>query len=72
VRWTRACVGFLRWQKPELRPQGFILRVGMRPAVPRVPAPETDGIVQKTLRQANDTPDEDLSERELVLERLAR
>src|SRR5215218_4919189 len=41
-------------------------------SVPRVPAPEIDGIVLKALREANDTADEDLSERELVLERLAR
>jgi hypothetical protein len=40
--------------------------------VPRVPAPEIEGIVLKALRQADDTPDQDLSERELVHERLAR
>jgi hypothetical protein len=45
----------------------------MRPgSVPRVPAPEIEGIVLKALREANDTPDQDLSERKLVLEHLAR
>jgi hypothetical protein len=41
-------------------------------SVPRVPAPEIEGIVLKALRDANDTPDQSLSERELVHERLAK
>src|SRR5918994_5408451 len=40
-------------------------------SVPRVPAPEIEGIVLKALR-ADETPDQDLGERELVHERLAR
>ena len=39
--------------------------------MPRVPAPEIEGIVLKALR-ADETPDQDLGERELVHERLAR
>ena len=41
-------------------------------SVPRVPAPEIEAIVLEALRDANDTPDQHLSERELVHERLAR
>jgi hypothetical protein len=41
-------------------------------SVPRVPAPEIEGIVLKALRQPDETPDQGLGERELVHERLAR
>jgi site-specific DNA recombinase len=41
-------------------------------SVPRVPAPEIEAIVLKALREANESPDQDLSERELVHERLAK
>jgi NADPH:quinone reductase len=34
--------------------------------VPRVPAPEIEGIVLKALRQADETPDQDLSERKVL------
>jgi hypothetical protein len=39
--------------------------------VPRVPAPEIEAIVLKALREANESAEKDLSERELVHERLA-
>ena len=41
-------------------------------SVPRVPAPEIEAIVLKALRQADESADKDLSERELVIEHLAR
>jgi DNA invertase Pin-like site-specific DNA recombinase len=41
-------------------------------SVPRVPAPEIEGIVLKALREADATPAQHLSERELVHERLAK
>jgi site-specific DNA recombinase len=41
-------------------------------SVPRVPAPEIEAIVLKALRQADESAEKDLSERELVLEHLAR
>ena len=41
-------------------------------SVPRPPAPEIEAIVLKALRQADESADNDLSERELVLEHLAR
>jgi hypothetical protein len=41
-------------------------------SVPRVPAPEIEGIVLKALREANESAEKDLSERELVDQRLAR
>ena len=39
--------------------------------MPRVPAPEIEAIVLKALREANESAEKDLSERELVHERLA-
>jgi hypothetical protein len=41
-------------------------------SVPRVPAPEIEAIVLRALREADESAEKDLSERELVHERLAR